>query len=109
MSQVAVKGVVGVISIGLLNGGRRQRESSDQVMALCGSSLHSKHSKLSDITAGKLSVKSQFITHNSNKAMASKWYQSSTRGFHRKSCNKKQTGHPPRKYRVQNESALGSV
>jgi len=32
-------------------------------------SLHSNHSKLSDVTAGKLSVKSQFITLNSNKAM----------------------------------------
>jgi len=44
-------------------------ESRGQVMALCGSSLHSNHSKVSDITAGKLSVKSQFITHNSNIAM----------------------------------------
>jgi len=52
-----------------------------------GSSLHLNHSKLSDITAGKLSVKSQFI--NFNKAMAS--HQSSTCGFHRvsKRCNKK--------------------
>jgi len=58
-------------------------EPRDQVMALCGSSLHSNHSKLSNITAGKLSVKSQFITHNSNKAMASEWRQSSTHGFHR--------------------------
>jgi len=94
--------------IGLLNKIRRRMESRDQVMALCGSSLHSNHSKLSDITAGKLSVKSQFITHNFNKAMASEWHQSSTHGFHRvrKSCNKKQTFHPPRKYSVQNESVL---
>jgi len=46
-------------------------ESRDQVMALCGPSLHSNHSTLSDITASKLSVKSQFIAHNSNKAMSS--------------------------------------
>jgi len=39
--------------------------------------------KLSDITAGKLSVKSQFIAHNSKKAMVSEWHQSSTHGFHR--------------------------
>jgi len=44
-------------------------ESRDQVMTLCGLSLYSNHSKLSDITSGKLSVKSQFITHNSNKAL----------------------------------------
>jgi len=48
-----------------------------------GSSLHSNNSKLSDITAGKQSVKPQFITNNSNKAMASEWCQSSTRGFHK--------------------------
>jgi len=83
-------------------------ESRDQVVTLCGSSLHSNHSKLNDITAGKLSVKSQFITQNSNKVMASERRQSSTRGFHkvRKSFNKKQTYHPPRKYSVQNESVL---
>jgi len=54
-------------------------ESRDQIMALCGSSLHSNHSKLSDITAGKLSVKSQF-------AMAYEWHQISTRCFHRVKC-----------------------
>jgi len=58
-------------------------ESRDQVVALCGSSLHSNHSKLSDITTGKLSVKSQLITQNSKKVMAFEWCQSSTRGFHR--------------------------
>jgi len=83
-------------------------ESRDHVMALCGSSLHTYHSKLSDITVGKLYVKSQFITHNSNKAMASEWCQSSTRGFHRvrKKPQKKQTCYPPRKYRVQGENVL---
>jgi len=49
-------------------------------MALCSSSVHSNHSKLSYVTAGKLSVKSQFTAHSSNKAMASEWRQSSTRG-----------------------------
>jgi len=42
----------------------------------------------------------------SQPCMASEWRQSSTLGFHRVS-NKKQTYYPPRKYRVQNESALG--
>jgi len=46
------------LNIGVLDGGGRQMESRDQGMALCGSSLHTNHSKLSDITAGKLSVKS---------------------------------------------------
>jgi len=81
--QVIVSQVVVVGVVGRLNEGRRQMESRDQIMALCGSSVYSNHSKLSDITAGKLSVKSQFITHNSNKTMASEWRQSSTRGFHR--------------------------
>jgi len=58
-------------------------ESRDQVMAFCGCFLHTNHSKLSVITAGKFSVKSLFITHNSNKAMASEWLQLSTHGFHR--------------------------
>jgi len=80
VSQVVVIGVVGGLNIGVLNKGRRQMESRDQAMALCSSSLHS---KLSDITAGKLSVKSLFIAHNSNKAMSSEWCQSSIRGFHR--------------------------
>jgi len=61
-------------------------ESTDQVMALCGSSLHSNHSKLSDITAGKLSVNSLLI-----KTIY---------------CNKKQTCYLPRKYSVQNEGIL---
>jgi len=74
--------VVGGLNVGVFEG-RRRMESRDQVMALCGSSLHSNHFKLSDITAGKLSVKSQFITHDSNKVMASEWCQWSTRGFHR--------------------------
>jgi len=100
--------VVG-INIGVLNGAGRRMESKDQVMSLCGSSVHSNHSKLSDITAGKLSVKSQFITHNSNKAMASEWHKLSTFGFHRvrKKLQQKQTYNPPWKYRVQNESTLG--
>jgi len=93
---------VGGLNIGVLNGGGRRMESRDQVMALYDSCLLTNHSKLSDITTGKLFVKSQFITHNSNKAMASEWCQSSTRGFHRV-CNKKQTCHPPR---VQGESVL---
>jgi len=38
--------------------------------------------KSRDITAGKLSVKSQFITHNSN-SHGSEWRQSSTCGFQR--------------------------
>jgi len=58
--------------------------------------------QITSISAGKLS---QFIAHYSNKAMASEWHQLSTRGFHRVS-NKKQTCHPPRKYRVQGESVL---
>jgi len=92
---------VGRLNIGALNEGGRRIESIDLVLALCGSSLHSKHSKLSDITAGKLSVKSQFITHNSNKAMASEWYQSPTHGFHRvrKAAIKRKCG-------VQYESVL---
>jgi len=53
---------MGLIYIGVLNGGRRRMESRDQVMVLCDSSLHTNHYKFSDITAGKLSVKSQFIT-----------------------------------------------
>jgi len=103
VSQVVVPGAVGGLNIGVLNG-VRQREFRDQVMALCGSSLHSKHSKLSDITAGKLSVKFQFIVHNSNKAMTSEW--NLLMAF--KELGKKivETGHPPRKYRVQNESVL---
>jgi len=76
-------GVMSGLNIGVLNGAGKQVESIDQVMALCGPSLHSNHSKLSDITAGKLSVKSQFITHNSNKTMASEWHQFSTCCFHR--------------------------
>jgi len=60
VSQVVVIGVVGGLNIGVLNEGRKRMESRDQVMVLYGSSLHSNHSKLSDITAGKLSVKSQF-------------------------------------------------
>jgi len=60
--------VAGGLNIGVLNEGGRWMESIDPVMALCGSSLHLNHSKLSDITASKLSVKSQFISHNSNKA-----------------------------------------
>jgi len=81
-------------------------ESRDQVMVLCDSSLHSNYSKLSDIAAGKLSVKSQFITHNSNKAMASKWYRLSTCGCHRvsKKLQQKADLPPPRKYNVWNES-----
>jgi len=43
-------------NIGVSNEGRRQMESRDQVLALCGSSLHYNHSKLSDITAGKLFI-----------------------------------------------------
>jgi len=83
-------------------------ESRDQVMVLCGSSLHSNHSKLSDIIAGKLSVKSQFITNNPNKAMAFEWCQSSTHGFHRvwKKLQQKADLLSSRKYSVQNESVL---
>jgi len=51
--QVVVIGVVGGPNIGVFNEGGRQMESR---AALCGSSLHSNHSKVSDITAGKLSV-----------------------------------------------------
>jgi len=43
---------LGGLNIGALNGGGRQVESRDQVKALCTPSLHSDHSKLSDITAG---------------------------------------------------------
>jgi len=71
------------IYIGVLNEGRRRMDSRDQVMALCGSFLHLNHSKLSDITAGKLPVKSQFNANNSNKSMAFEWCQLSTCGFHR--------------------------
>jgi len=77
-------------------------ESRDQVMALCGFSLLTNHFKLSDISAGKLSMKSQFITHNSNKAMASEVTFTG-------SGNKKQTCHPPRKYRVQGEKCIGQA
>jgi len=41
------------LNIGVINGGGRQIESRDQVV-----SMHSNHSKSSDITTGKLSVKS---------------------------------------------------
>jgi len=58
ISQVVVIGVAGGLNIGVLNGGGRRTESRDQVKALCVPSLHSNHSKLSDVTAGKLSVKS---------------------------------------------------
>jgi len=54
VSQVVAIGVVGGLNIGVFNEGRRRMESRDQVIAICGSSLHSNHSKLSDITAGKL-------------------------------------------------------
>jgi len=53
-------------NIGALNEWGRWMESRDQVMAFCGLSMHSNHSKLSDIVTGKPSVKSQFIIHNSN-------------------------------------------
>jgi len=78
-----VIGVVGGLNIGVLNEGRRRMKFRDQVIALCGSSLHSNHSKLSDIPAGKLSVKSQFIANNFNNAMAFEWPQSYIRGFHK--------------------------
>jgi len=67
-------------NIGVLNEERTLMESRNQVVALCGSFLYSNHSKLGDITAGKLSVKSQLITQNS---MSSEWHQSSTCGFQR--------------------------
>jgi len=91
--------VAGGLNI-VLNEGRRRMESRDQVMALCGFSLHS-----NDITAGKLSVKSQFIPHNFNKAMASNCPLVAFAGSG-KSCNKNQTCHPARKYGAQNESVL---
>jgi len=105
VSQVVVIGVVGGLNIGVLNEGRRQMESRDQVIALCGSSLYTNHSKLSDITAGKLSA---IIINNSNKAMAFEWHQSSTHGFHRvrKMLQQKQTCYLSRKYSVLNESIL---
>jgi len=71
---------MGGLNIGILNGGGRQIESRDQVMAVCGPSMHSNHSKLSDITTSKLSVKSQFVTHTFNKAMATEWCQLFTCG-----------------------------
>jgi len=92
---VIVIGVVGGLNI---DEGRRRMESRDQVMALSGSSLYSNHSKLNDITAGKLSVKSQFITHNSNKAMA---HQSSTQDFHRVSKKLQQKADLPSSKEIQ--------
>jgi len=60
-------------------------EPRDQVWVLYGPYMHSNHSKLSDITTGKLSVKSQFTTHHSNQlqTMVIEWSQSSTHGFDR--------------------------
>jgi len=80
-------------------------ESEDQVMVLCGSSLHLNHYKLSDITAGKLLL---FINNNSKKAMAFEWHQLSTRGFHRvrKKLQKNADCYLPRKCSAQNESGL---
>jgi len=64
--------------------------SRGQVYAPYGPNLaymHSNHSKLNDYhywsSTGKLSVKSQFITHHSIKAIATEWCQLSTRGFDR--------------------------
>jgi len=75
-------------------------ESRYQVVVLCRSSLHSNHYKLSDIIAGKLSVKFQFITHNCNKAMASEW-QSSSRGFPRASKKLHQKADVPSSTEIQ--------
>jgi len=88
-----------VTGLGVLNKGRRQMKPRDQVMALCGSSLHSNHSNLSDITAGKLSVKSQFIAYKPWPLNGANHPLVAFTGSG-KSCNKKQTCYPPRKYSV---------
>jgi len=61
--------------------GKRRMESRDKVVALFCPSMHSNNSKLSNITTGKVSVKSQLITYKPNKFKASEWHQSSPRGF----------------------------
>jgi len=55
---------------GALSGGRRMNRVQRPTYGLCGSSLHSNHFKLNDISTSKLSVKSQFITHKPNKVIA---------------------------------------
>jgi len=110
VSQVIVIEEVGGdgLNIGVLNEGRRQMESRDQVMALCGSSLHSNNSKLSDSL-----LASCLLSLSSLQTIPTRpWYLNSTNRplvvftGSGKSCNKKQICYPTRKYSVQNESAL---
>jgi len=46
ISQMVAIGVVGGLNIGVLNGEGRKIEYRDQVIVLCGSSLHTNPSKL---------------------------------------------------------------
>jgi len=107
VSQVVVIGVVGGLNIGVVNEGRRPMESRDKVMDLWGSSLHSNHSKLSDITAGKLSMSPSSLHTIPTKPWPLNGANHPLVAFtgSGKSCNKKQTCHLPRKYSVQSESS----
>jgi len=76
--------VIGVVDgLNEQNRVKGQMEPRGQVWTLCDSSMHSNHSKLIEITAGELSVKSQLTRHHSNKAISTEWCQSSTCDFDR--------------------------